>query len=321
MKPTFHARLLNSPFEDPGLYIQSLREGKAFLFDLGFTMNLSVRDMLKVNDIFITHAHIDHFIGFDSILRLHLKREGPLRLYGPGGITGHIEGKLKSYTWNLIRDYPLVIEAHEVRKQELIRTIFRAENAFQREGSGPVPFQGIIMRGTFYRVSASVLDHRVPCLAFCLEEDYHINIDKAELNRRGLPVGPWLGEFKQALRQNLSDREFRIRNRTYSCDELKGIARITRGQKISYVVDIIGSDENVKKVVGFVRGSDTLFIEAYFLNKDRDRAMDRYHLTAQQAGSIAREAGVERMKVFHFSPKYREDPGELIREAEEAFRQ
>ena len=103
MKPSFHARLINSPFEDPGLYVRVLREGCALMFDLGFTTNLSARDILKTSDIFVSHTHIDHFIGFDNILRICLKKETPLRLYGPKGFIDCIEGKLKSYTWNLIR--------------------------------------------------------------------------------------------------------------------------------------------------------------------------------------------------------------------------
>ena len=98
MKPSFHARLINSPFEDPGLYVRIIREGRALMFDLGFTTHLSSRDILKTSDIFVTHTHIDHFIGFDNVLRTCLKKETPLRLYGPRGFIDCIEGKLKSYT-------------------------------------------------------------------------------------------------------------------------------------------------------------------------------------------------------------------------------
>ncbi|MBI5409265.1 MAG: hypothetical protein HZA14_07855 [Nitrospirae bacterium] len=110
MKPSFHARLLNNnPFEDPGLYVRILREGRALMFDLGFASSLSARDILKTSEIFISHTHIDHFIGFDNVLRVSLKKESPLRLFGPEGFINCVEGKLRSYTWNLIEDYPLVL--------------------------------------------------------------------------------------------------------------------------------------------------------------------------------------------------------------------
>ncbi|MBI4697620.1 MAG: MBL fold metallo-hydrolase [Nitrospirae bacterium] len=114
MKPSFHARLVNGPFDDPCLYVRLLRESRALLFDAGFTTNLSARDILKTSDIFISHAHIDHFIGFDNILRTSLKKEGPLRFYGPAGIIDRIEGKLRGYSWNLIGEYPAVVEVSEV---------------------------------------------------------------------------------------------------------------------------------------------------------------------------------------------------------------
>ena len=75
MKPSFHTKLFNPPFKDPGLYVRLLREGRALMFDLGSTENLSARDLLKTTDIFVTHTHIDHFIGFDNILRISLKKE------------------------------------------------------------------------------------------------------------------------------------------------------------------------------------------------------------------------------------------------------
>jgi ribonuclease Z len=321
MKPSFHTKLLNGPFEDPCLYIRPLREGKVLLFDLGFTMNLSTRDILKIGGIFVSHAHIDHFIGFDNILRMHLKREGPLRLYGPEGFLDRVEGKLKSYTWNLVDEYPLVIEASEVSEREIIKATFRTKNSFRREDPETAPFLGVLMEDSFFKVSAAVLNHKIPCLAFCLEEDFHINIDKEKLRQMNLPVGPWLGEFKKAIRSNRYESIFRVNGNTFTCEELMGIANITKGQKLSYVVDVLGSDENIQKIVEMVKGSDRLYIEAYFLEKDRDRAEQRYHLTARQAGEIARKAGVERMTVFHFSPKYMSEPGEVIREAEEAFKE
>jgi ribonuclease Z len=320
MKPSFHTRLINDPCEDPGLYVRFLRQGSALLFDLGYTTNLSVRDILKLSGIFVSHAHIDHFIGFDNILRIHLKREEPLRFFGPEGFLEHVGGKLKSYTWNLIGDYPLSIEVTEVNGEKAKKAVFRSVNSFRREDVGISTFDGILYHGPSFKVSASVLNHKIPCLAFSLEEDYHINIDKARLNSLGLPVGPWLGKYKDAVRKNIYDGKFNINNRIVSYAELEGIAKITKGQKLSYVVDALGSAENIRKIVDLVRDSDLLYIEAYFLHKDRERAIQRYHLTAKQAGRIAKEAGVGKMTVFHFSPKYADAPEELIQEAEREFK-
>jgi ribonuclease Z len=319
MKPSFHVRPFNGPFDDPGLYIRVIREGRAMIFDLGFTATLSPRDILKATEIFVSHTHIDHFIGFDNILRVSLKKERPLKLYGPAGFTDCVEGKLRSYTWNLIEDYPLIIEVAEVDSEFMKQTVFKAKNSFVREDLGTLSFCGVLMKDTLYTVRAVSLDHQIPCLAFSLEEDYHININKSRLNNLGLPVGPWLSQLKTAVRENKDDSVFKIEGRTYTFSEIKGVADITRGQKISYVVDAVGSEENIRKIVELAKGSDVLYIETYFLDEDKDRARDRFHLTAKQAGRIAREAGVGRLEAIHFSPRYTDNPEVLYQEAKEAF--
>jgi ribonuclease Z len=68
------------------------------------------------------------------------------------------------------------------------------------------------------------------------------------------------------------------------------------------------------------RGADVLFIEACFLEKDRERAAEKYHLTAWQAGRLARLAGVKRFVLFHYSPKYRGQEECFEEEAMRAFR-
>ncbi|MBI5664398.1 MAG: ribonuclease Z [Nitrospirae bacterium] len=304
MKPSFHVRPFNGPFDDPGLYIRVLREGRAVIFDLGFTTALSPRDILKVTDIFVSHTHIDHFIGFDNILRVSLNKESPLKLYGPEGFIDCVEGKLRSYTWNLIGDYPLIIEVEEINNESIKKAVFKAENSFDREDLPAGPFASVLLRDPLCTVSTAILDHQVPCLAFSLEEDCHINIDKARLSGLCLPVGPWLKQLKTAIRENKRDDIFTINGRTFSFRELDGIANITRGQKLSYVVDAVGSEENISKIVELVKGSDVLYIEMYFLDEDMDKARERYHLTAKEAGRIAREAGVGRLEVMHMSPRY-----------------
>jgi len=320
MRPSFHVRPVNGPFDDPGLYVRILREGRAMLFDLGFTTSLSPRDILKVTDIFVSHAHIDHFIGFDNILRFHLRRDRPLRLYGPAGFIRHVEGRLSGYTWNLIQDYPLVLEIYEVREGSVERSVFRAENHFKREGDVVIrPFDGVVMREPPFTINAVVLDHQIPCLGFSIKEDFHINIDKARLRDKGLPVGSWLRDLKMAIRQGDEGRSFVIEGRRYRLSEVMDIVRITEGQKLSYVVDALGSEENIRKIIELVRGSDVLYIETYFLDKDSERARERHHLTARQAGMIAGMAGVRRLEPIHISPKYMDSPDEVINEAMREF--
>lgn len=320
MKPTFHHRLVNREFEDPSLYVRFIRERRAVLFDAGNIASLGPGDIQKITDIFITHMHIDHFIGFDLILRALLRREIPLRVYGPKGIIEGVEGKLRGYSWNLIREYPAEIEVFSIEEGRIRHASFYAKEAFKRIDRSERVFDGTVLKDSYFSVRAAILSHGIPCLGYSLEEDFHINIDKALLNNMGLPVGPWLSDFKRMVRKGMEgEREITISGRSFRLEELMNVVMITKGQKVSYIVDASPDEANVEKIIDLVKESDTLYCEAYFLHEDLERAMERNHLTARIAGEIARRARVKDLVLIHFSPKYRDRRSELISEAMGTF--
>lgn len=321
MKPTFHADPVNGPFEDSCIFIRIMRERRALLFDLGYIGRLGAASLLKVSDVFITHTHIDHFIGFDTLLRNILRKEEPLRIFGPEHIIRCVEGKLNGYTWNLIRDYPLEIEVFEIKDNTVAHASFHAARSFERIDHPVSGFQGILVKEPLFTIKGLILSHEIPVMAYSLEEEFHINIDKAALEQRGLPVGPWLSDFKRAIREGApADTAFAVADKQLTLEEVRDIATITRGQKVSYVTDVSPTDDNIEKIIPFVRGSDQLFCEAYFLEKDKERAYERHHLTAALAGKIAREAKVGRLELLHFSPKYRDNMQDLYQEAMREFK-
>lgn len=320
MKPIFHHRPVNGPFEDPGLYVRILRERVGLLFDAGDISKLTVRELLKLAGVFITHTHIDHFIGFDTILRALLKRRNPVTFYGPEGIIDCINGKLRGYNWNLIAEYPLVVHVVEAGEGGIRRAYFTANTGFERTDIGAAETLPTILDNELFSVNALILKHDIPSLGFSIEEKMHINIDKARLNIRGFTVGPWLNGLKKAIRNKNPEEIIDTGNGEYGALDLRDIYTITEGQKVAYVMDSAPEDRNIEKIVEFVRGADSLYIEAYFLHEDIERARRRHHLTARIAGIIARDAGVKNLHLMHFSPRYRENPERLVKEAVEEFR-
>ncbi|MCL5022881.1 MAG: MBL fold metallo-hydrolase [Nitrospirae bacterium] len=321
MKPTFHHRLVNGAYEDPCLFVRMVREKRAFLFDAGQIDRLSPGDLLKITDVFVTHMHIDHFIGFDTLLRALLRRDIPLRIYGPEQIIDCVEGKLRGYTWNLIEEYPMKIEVYCVAGAELRHASFYAENHFRRIERETSAFDGVALREPPYTVLAAPLSHGIPCLGFSLEEDLHINIDKAALKAMDLPVGPWLADLKGMVRDRVApETRLEAAKREFRFSELSHLALVTEGQKISYVTDVSPLEKNLDKIVDLVKGADTLYCEAYFLHEDLERAFERHHLTAKMAGEVARRAGAKDLVLIHFSPKYRDLQNRIEEEAQNAYR-
>ena len=116
MRPIFQPCLVNGPFDDPALFVDVLFERRALLFDLGDIADLAPRKILRTSHVFVTHTHMDHFVGFDRLLRICLGRAHPLTLFGPAGFIEHVHHRLASFTWNLVENYSvdLAITACEV---------------------------------------------------------------------------------------------------------------------------------------------------------------------------------------------------------------
>lgn len=329
MKPLIHTSLINSPFEDPGVYIGIKWERRAILFDLGDISNLEPAKLLKVSDVFVSHTHMDHFVGFDYLLRIVLKRENGLRVFGPPGIIRSVEGKLSGYTWNLTDEYPFILQVTEVYPDKLNKTEFHARDGFKRRDITSLPFSGVLLEEDMITIWTNHLDHRIPSLGFALKERFHININKEGLTALNLPVGPWLRSFKEALWEGRpEDESFAIvweennkrHRKEFRLKELRNeIATVTDGQKISYIVDAVYNPPNEEKIISLAKDSSLMYCEAAYLDKDRDIALERFHLTARQAGELARKAGAKDLVILHFSPRYKDEADALYREAMEAF--
>jgi ribonuclease Z len=336
MNPSFSSHLVNDVFGDPGLYVEIRWAKRALLFDLGHNDALGPTRLLRAHDIFVSHTHMDHFIGFDAVLRVALGRGKTIRLYGPPGLIDNVDGKLRGYTWNLVDGYPLIIEVHEFHPSERHCVVFPAATGFRRSARPtkpllPWPTTNVpVLEDPMFTVQAVALNHRIPSFAYALQEQFHINVNKQKLHEAGLPVGAWLKDVKHHIWQGEADDfrftatlydEHRRQDREFVLGEVKErFMTISRGQKIAYVVDTRYDEDNEAKIVALAQHADVFYCESPYLDVDADKAQDRYHLTARQAGLMARKARVRDLVVFHFSPRYTGQGEALEREAMEAFR-
>lgn len=311
MKSLFKSYLVNEPYKDPAVYIELFGRKDCFLLDLGDISRLPTRKILKISRIFISHTHIDHFFGFDTILRLFLGKSEPLHIYGPKNIIKNVKGKLAGYTWNLIKEYPLNIYVHEIHKNEIRTVLFSASNNLKLQNIET----NFLKNNTIYEddeliVKTLILNHKIPVLSFLLEEKIKINVKKDALKELNLEPGPWLSLLKKCYIAADTDGELSFFSKgveyKFKIDELiNKLLLIKNGEKILYITDIRFSKRDLGKLKNFAFEPDTFFCEAFFLHCDSDRAKDRYHLTATQTNYIAKTLKAKKLIIFHFSPRYK----------------
>ncbi|MEU9893246.1 ribonuclease Z [Streptomyces phaeochromogenes] len=94
---------------------------------------------------------------------------------------------------------------------------------------------------------------------------------------------------------------------------LDDVSEERRGQRFAFVMDTRLCDG----VYVLAEGCDMLVIESTFLDGDVQLAVDHGHLTAGQAGAVARDAGVRHLVLTHFSQRY-DEPDEFERQARAA---
>jgi ribonuclease Z len=332
MRPLFEPAPVNDVFGDPGLYIDFRDERRALLLDFGDVSALPPRKLLRISHVFVSHTHMDHFVGFDHWLRVVLGRKERVTLTGGPSFIEQVGHKLAAYTWNVVHRYevPLTIEVHEVEPGGNARSArFNSLRRFECEDAAPwMPDGDVLLAEEGFRVRGRFLDHDIPCLAFAVEEATHINVWKNRLAEMALPTGPWLRGARKALASGAPDAtpiaiawrdsagEHRL---TRTLGELRPAFEFVAGQRIGYVTDTRYTEANCMQLEALLAGVDRLYIESVFLDEDAAHAERKNHLTARQAGSIARRVGARAVVPFHFSPRYEERRAELVTEVTVAW--
>ncbi len=262
----------------PGRHLTSVllrREGELFLFDCGEATQVSLKKLnlkwKKISTIFISHTHADHVTGLPGLLMLtsQVERDEPLTIIGPPRIAEYVEVNRRAL--EMFINYEIVIkEIEEPHREQVVY-----------EGEG-------------YRVKSFPLRHSRVCVGYTLEEDDRPGIFFPEKARElGVPVGPLWSQLQKGQDVHLED------GTTVKPVQVMGEAR--RGRKFSFVTDTSYHDS----IPAYVKGSDLLICEAMFDSSLAESAREKRHLTAEQAGRIAKEAGgVKKMGLIHFSPRY-----------------
>jgi ribonuclease Z len=313
MRPTLHPHLVNGRFGDPALFVELLHRRDTILFDLGDLSPLSARDLLRVETVCISHMHIDHFIGFDALLRVNVGREKRIRMIGPEGLIEAVGHKLHGYTWDLAHKYAEDL-CFDVWETGGAAARFRFKAAFAREAlAEPFAVPGLTL-------THAALEHHGPSIGYAIAEQVHVNVWRNRLAERGLAPGQWLQALKAAVRDGAADDTVvATPGGQAPLGALRDLVSVEPGQKLAYVTDVADTPGNRRAIADLARDADLFFLESRFAADDEALARDRAHLTTRAAGEIGRAAGVRRLEPFHFSPRYEGAEERMLAEVREAF--
>ncbi len=263
------------------------REGDLFLFDGGEGTQVSLRRLnlrwKKINAIFVSHTHADHVTGLPGLLMLssQVDRDDPLYIYGPPKIAEYIQSSRQ--VLDMYINYQIVV----------------------KEITEP----GIVYQGEDFHVRAFPLQHTKTCVGYTLEEYERPGQFNPERARElGVPCGPLWSRLQSG--QTVTAES----GNTVAPEEVLGPPR--KGRKFSYVTDT----RYLPSIAKEVEKSDLFVCEGMFEQSLAETAAEKKHMTAMQAATIARDAGVKKMALIHYSPRYTDsDLKILLAEARQLF--
>jgi len=243
-----------------------------YLIDCGEGTQVQLRKhkikFSRINHIFISHLHGDHFFGLIGLISTFslLNRPNDLHIYGPKGIKEIILLQIKlskSYTkYNLF--------FHELESHE-------SECIFEDE------------KISVYTIP---LKHRVYTNGFLFKEKpgaRRINIDEAR--KYNIDVC-YFNKLKQGFDLKQEDGTV-IKNETVTFDPLPT-------QSYAFCSDTVYHEA----ILPIIKNVDVLYHESTFLEQDIDKCIPTGHSTAIQAATIAKKAGVKNLILGHYSTRY-----------------
>ncbi|MBN2519762.1 MAG: ribonuclease Z [Bacteroidales bacterium] len=244
-----------------------------FLIDCGEGTQMQLRKyrikLGKINHIFISHLHGDHFFGLYGLISTYnlLGRKNDLHIYANKEIKNILDNHFKFFDNNL--DFKIIYHFLHTEKKEII---FENKNL---------------------TVESFPLKHRIPTNGFIFKEKKrpdHLNKEKVEQYK--IPIKNRVDIINGA--DFITGEGIIIKN-----SELTTPSYDPRS--FAYCSDTL-FDESIVKII---EGADLLLHEATFCDDKQDIAHETYHSTALEAAEIANKAKIKKLILTHFSSRYK----------------
>lgn len=248
-------------------------QNRHFLIDCGEGAQIQMSrfqvPVNKIDHIFISHLHGDHYLGLMPFLfSLHLnKRKDDLHLYSPKGLDEIITLQLK-YSKSAL-NYRLIFHLFN---PEAITTLFEDDAM---------------------TVETIPLRHKLECAGFLFREKPKLR----RMNKDRLSEGLKLQHIVQLKNgEDVFDDNGKLlyRNSDYTLPPRPS-------HSYAYCSDTAWNENMIEQI----KGVSLLYHESTFMDADEDKALETKHSTASQAATIAQRAGVEKLLLGHFSARYK----------------
>ena len=259
-----------------------------FLIDCGEGTQRQMRKykvgFSKINHIFISHLHGDHFYGLVGLLATYgiLSREKELHIYGPKGIKEVTLLQLKISQSHA--KYPMIF--HELQSKE----------------------SELIFEDDKVSVKTIPLNHRVYTNGYLFTE-------KEKARKLHMDNISNYEEISKADYLNIKAGK----NITLSTGEVIPNEELTLPPKKALSYAFCSDTKYKPDIVPIIKNTDLLYHEATFLADREDLAIKTKHATSKQAAQIAKDANVKQLIIGHYSGRYK-DITLFQKEAKEIFK-
>lgn len=307
-KTMFQAEVKSRIDEDICILIRPDNHPWNYLCDCGMAAGLSVKECHDTRAILISHTHFDHFANFDTIVRHQLGSGLEVVICGPQNIARQVQARLRSYTWNLAGPDAITYQIREIIDASTIRVFSLNPPEWVLRELPSLSGLPLFAEDGF-QVDCTILDHKIPSVAYRFREADTVKIDIATSGYRG---GKWVSELKAAFEQDQGARSIEIEGQVFRAADLFHLLFVKKGDSLGVIMDHAASPENHEKIRALFSGCRQVFIESFFREIDRELADVHRHSYAAASGRIMRQCGVVEAIPVHFSRKYEQTELDLL---------
>lgn len=315
-------RLVNGSTGDPVLLIDYPGRNDALLLDAGDNSALTLEQLADLRAVFISHHHVDHFIGLDRIVRANIDADKTVSIYGPVGTIRKVYDRIMSYEYPFFPFQKIVLDVVEITDETIRSARLDCGLRFPEPVIVEIPRAGAtIFETETVAVDACSVDHTVPCLSYAVTERPGLYLDTAAIRESGLTLGPWAVRALQQLRAGMPvDTPLQIAGRQFSGQEIadRFVAR-SEGARVVFITDTALSPAVRPRLLQLATGAARLYCDSFYLDAQIAAAEKYRHTTARQAAEFARDAAVGELVLIHFASRYAGRYDLLVDEARAIF--